>query len=511
MGARQTIVVIDFGGQYNQLIARRVRDMGVYSELVPYWTSLEAIKAFDPIGIILTGGPLSAFGEDSPKLDKGVYELGVPVLGICYGMQITAHLLGGEVATGKVGEFGGVVCHYGDHPLLSDLPRDGICWMSHRDKVVRLPQGFVGIAHTDDTEYAAFASDERRIYGVQFHPEVLHTVGGLDLMHRFVYQVCGAKGDWTMDNFVDEQVALLSKQLQGKKVLLGLSGGVDSSVLAALLNKAAPDSLICVFVDHGLLRLNERQEVEEVFGKQFGINLITADASDRFLQALEGVTEPERKRKIIGETFVRVFEEEARKIGKVDYLAQGTIYPDRVESGTGNSAVIKSHHNVGGLPSVVDFDGLVEPLRDLFKDEVRKLGFALGLPRHIVMRQPFPGPGLGVRVLGEITPDKLRIVREADAIFREEIAKAGLDESIWQYFAALSNMRSVGVKGDSRSYDYAVVLRAVASVDAMTAEWFKIPYEVLDAASTRITNEVSGVNRVLYDVTNKPPATIELE
>ncbi len=511
MNARQTIVVIDFGGQYNQLIARRVRDMGVYSELVPYTVTAQKVASFDPIGIILTGGPLSAFGADSPKLDKGIYELGVPVLGICYGMQITAHLLGGEVAEGKVGEFGGVVCHYDEHPLLAAMGKEGTCWMSHRDKVVALPEGFVGIARTKDTEYAAMACDAKRIYGVQFHPEVLHTEHGLDLMHSFVYDICGAKGDWTMSNFIDEQVAALRKQLDGKKVLLGLSGGVDSSVLAALLYKACPDSLICVFVDHGLLRKNEREEVEEVFGKQFGVNLITADAAGRFLKALEGVVEPERKRKIIGETFVRVFEEEARKIGKVDYLAQGTIYPDRVESGVGNSAVIKSHHNVGGLPSVVDFDGLVEPLRDLFKDEVRRLGFALGLPRHIVMRQPFPGPGLGVRVLGEITEDKLRIVREADYIFREEIAKAGLDESIWQYFAALSNMRSVGVKGDSRSYDYAVVLRAVASVDAMTAEWYKIPYDVLDVVSTRITNEVSGVNRVLYDITNKPPATIELE
>lgn len=511
MNTRQTIVVIDFGGQYNQLIARRVRDMGVYSELVPYTVSAEKVASYDPIGIILTGGPLSAFGEDSPKLDKAIYELGVPVLGICYGMQITAHLLGGKVAKGAVGEFGGVVCHYGDHPLFAGLSKDGTCWMSHRDQVVELPEGFDVIAHTEDTPIAAFACDDRRIYGVQFHPEVLHTVGGLQLMHNFVYDVCGAKGDWTMSNFIDEQVALLRRQMQGKKVLLGLSGGVDSSVLAALLYKACPDSLICVFVDHGLLRKGERQDVEQVFGKQFAVNLITADARDRFLTALKGVEEPERKRKIIGETFVRVFEEEARKIGKVDYLAQGTIYPDRVESGSGNSAVIKSHHNVGGLPSVVEFDGLIEPLRDLFKDEVRKLGFALGLPKQLVMRQPFPGPGLGVRVLGEVTEDKLRIVREADYIFRQEVAKAGLDESVWQYFAALSNMRSVGVKGDSRSYDYAVVLRAVASVDAMTAEWFKFPYEVLDTVSTRITNEVAGVNRVLYDITNKPPATIELE
>lgn len=508
----QTIIVLDFGGQYNQLIARRVRDMHVFSELLPNTASVEEIKSKDPIGIIFTGGPLSAFSETSPKLDRRILEIGVPVLGICYGMQITAHTLGGEVKSCETSEFGKIPVNYANHPLFAGIDNENVCWMSHTDRVTVLPEGFCGIASTKNTEFAAMADDARRIYGVQFHPEVVHTSQGFEILKNFVFGICKANGDWTMDGFVQHQIDKLGRELQGKKCLLALSGGVDSSVCAALLHNAAPESLVCVFVDHGLLRKNEREEVEKLFGDQFGINLITVDASKIFLEKLAGVTEPEKKRKIIGEEFIRVFEREAKKIGKVDFLAQGTIYPDVVESGRGGgSAVIKSHHNVGGLPSVVDFEALVEPLRDLFKDEVRKVGFELGLPPNIVMRQPFPGPGLGVRVIGEITEEKLAILREADAIYREEIARAGLQYEIWQYFAVLTDLKSVGVMGDHRTYDYTVGLRAVNSLDAMSADWYHLPYDVLDRTSSRIVNEVHGVNRVVYDVTAKPPATIEWE
>lgn len=511
MAKRETVVVVDFGGQYSQLIARRVRDMKVYSELIPCTTSAEKIKEIDPIGIIFTGGPLSTFDETALTIDPEVFNLGIPIFAICYGMQLTAQMNGGKVKTAKVGEYGKVEIEYKDHPLFEGVNKKNTVWMSHHDSVDKLGKGFKVIASTKDTEIAAYANDEKKIYGFQFHPEVVHSVQGLDIMKNFLYKICNAKGEWTMDSFVSDQVASLKEKLKGKKVLLALSGGVDSSVCAALLNRACPEGLICVFVDHGLLRKGEREEVEKVFKEQFKINLITADASKRFLKKLKNKSEPEKKRKIIGREFIKVFEKEAKKIGKVDFLAQGTIYPDVVESGVGKSQVIKSHHNVGGLPSVVDFEEIVEPLRDLYKDEVRKVGFELGLPENIVMRQPFPGPGLAIRVLGNITKDKLDLLRDVDYIFREEIANAGLDKEIWQYFAVLTNMRSVGVMGDERTYDYTVALRGVSSVDAMTADWYKIPYEVLDKCSNRIVNECKHINRVVYDITSKPPSTIEWE
>ena len=508
---RETIVVVDFGGQYSQLIARRVRDMKVYSELVPCTTTAEKIKEMNPIGIIFTGGPLSAFADFAYKIDENVFKLGIPILGICYGMQITAQTLGGEVCPAPVGEYGKVEVEYKEHILFDGVKKKNIVWMSHQDYVKKLGKGFVSIASSSSTPNAAMANDKKKIYGLQFHPEVVHTNQGLKIMQNFIYKICGAKGNWTMGSFVKTQIEQLREKLAGKKVLLALSGGVDSSVCAALLQKACPEGLICVFVDHGLLRKFEREEVERVFKDQFNINLITADASKRFLRKLKGVKEPEKKRKIIGKQFIKVFEKEAKKIGKVDFLAQGTIYPDVVESGTASGAVIKSHHNVGGLPSVVDFEEIIEPLRDLYKDEVRKLGKELGLPDELVMRQPFPGPGLAIRIIGKITKEKLDLLRDADYIFRDEIAKAGLDRDIWQYFAVLTSMRSVGVMGDHRTYDYTIVLRGVSSVDAMTADWYKIPHDVLDKCSTRIVNECKHINRIVYDITSKPPSTIEWE
>ena len=508
---KETVLVIDFGGQYNQLIARRVRDLNVYCELIPCGTPLEKIKAKNPIGIIFTGGPNSVFGADALKVDEGIYTLGVPVLGICYGAQLIAHQLGGKVRSAAVGEYGQVKAVYKKSVIFDGLPEEGVCWMSHTDSVSELPDGFEITAFTADCPVAAMQNTRKRIYAVQFHPEVAHTQNGTLMLKNFLYKACGASGDWTMKDFVARKVAEIREKVGDKKVLCAMSGGVDSAVAATLVHRAVGDRLTCVYVDHGLMRKNETEEVRQVFKDGLGMNLILADAEELFLRKLAGVTDPESKRKIIGREFITVFEKEAEKIGKVDYLVQGTIYPDVIESGSGDSAVIKSHHNVGGLPDVVDFEEIIEPLRDLFKDEVRAVGFELGLPEQVVMRQPFPGPGLGIRVIGEITKEKLETLRDADFIYREEIAKAGLSGQIWQYFAVLTDTRSVGVMGDMRTYDYTVALRAVLSVDAMTADWAKIPYEVLGAVSSRIVNEVRNVNRVVYDITSKPPATIEWE
>lgn len=509
---RETVVVLDFGGQYNQLIARRVREAHVYAELMPYQTSAEQIKEKEPIGIIFTGGPKSVYEEGAPVCDEKILELGIPILGICYGSQLLSMKLGGHVASAPAGEYGKTDIQYDpSNVLLQDMDPESICWMSHMDYIDKAPDGFEILATTGACPVAAFANDEKKIYGVQFHPEVQHTVKGQSILERFLFDICGAKGDWDMNDYAKQSIEKIRERVGDKKVLLALSGGVDSSVCAVLLHKAIGKNLTCVFVDTGLMRKFEPEEVENVFQKQFDMNLVHVKAEQRFLEKLAGVTEPEKKRKIIGEEFIRVFEEEAKKIGKVHFLAQGTIYPDVVESGVGDAALIKSHHNVGGLPDHVDFEEIIEPLRELFKDEVRELGEELGLPRHMVWRQPFPGPGLAIRVIGEITKEKLDLLRDVDFIFRDEIAKAGLDEKIWQYFAVLTDMRSVGVMGDERTYDYTVALRGVTSVDAMTADWARIPYDVLGEVSNRIINEVGHINRIVYDVTSKPPATIEWE
>ena len=512
---RELIIVIDFGGQYNQLVARRVRECNVYCEIYSYKIDIEQIKEMNPKGIILTGGPNSCYQEDSPSYQKELFELGIPVLGLCYGAQLMMHKLGGKVITPEVGEYGKTQIHYAENGVLfKDMPQDSICWMSHFDRISEIAPGFENVAWTADCPIAATQNVEKNLYAIQFHPEVLHTVNGTQMIYNFVRGVCGCQGTWRMDSFVENTVKEIREKVGDGKVLLALSGGVDSSVAAGLLSRAIGKQLTCVFVDHGLLRKDEGDEVEAVFGPngQFDLNFIRVNAQERYYSKLAGVTEPERKRKIIGEEFIRVFEEEAKKIGAVDFLAQGTIYPDVVESGLGGeSAVIKSHHNVGGLPDYVDFKEIIEPLRNLFKDEVRKAGLELGIPEKLVFRQPFPGPGLGIRIIGEVTAEKVRIVQDADAIYREEIAKAGLDRSIGQYFAALTNMRSVGVMGDERTYDYAVALRAVNTVDFMTAEAAEIPFEVLQTVMSRIINEVKGVNRVFYDLTSKPPGTIEFE
>jgi len=542
---REMVIVLDFGGQYNQLVARRVRECNVYCEIYSYKTDIQKIKDMNPKGIILTGGPNSCYEEGAPTYSKELFELGIPVLGLCYGAQLMSHVLGGKVEKAPVREYGktrvfvnpnselftgvgGKVREIATAPIAMEGHDDNVkatqCWMSHFDYISKMAPGFRSVAHTADCPVAAAECAEKKLYAIQFHPEVLHTVEGTKMLYNFVRGICGCAGDWRMDSFVETSVEEIRSKVGDGKVLLALSGGVDSSVLAALLARAIGNQLTCVFVDHGLLRKNEGDEVEGVFGKDgdFDINFIRVNAQERYYAKLAGVEEPERKRKIIGEEFIRVFEEEAKKIGTVDFLAQGTIYPDVVESGLGGeSAVIKSHHNVGGLPDYVDFKDIVEPLRNLFKDEVRKVGLELGLPEYLVFRQPFPGPGLGIRIIGEVTGEKVKIVQDADYIYREEIGKAAAEHKAktgedpsWmpdQYFAALSNMRSVGVMGDERTYDYAVVLRAVKTIDFMTAEAANIPFDILQTVMSRIINEVRGVNRCMYDLTSKPPGTIEME
>ncbi len=512
--SHQIVIVLDFGGQYNQLIARRVRECGVYCEVKPYTTPLADLKAMNPIGFIFTGGPNSVYLEDSPKVDPALFDLGIPVLGICYGCQLMAHTLGGEVTAAhddSASEYGKTVTYYNTaSKLFQGIPEEGISWMSHGDYMAKVPEGFALTAHSDACPNVAIEDETRGFYGVQYHPEVNHTDHGITMIHNFLYHVCSAKGDWTMEDYMKTTIAAIREKVGDGKVLLALSGGVDSSVCAGLLAEAIGEQLTCVFVDHGLMRKDEGDEVEEAFAK-WTMNFIRVDAEERFLGKLAGISDPETKRKIIGEEFIRVFEEEAKKIGTVDFLAQGTIYPDVIESGHGDAAVIKSHHNVGGLPDYVDFKEIIEPLRLLFKDEVRQLGREVGLPEYLVMRQPFPGPGLAIRVIGDLTKAKLDTLRDADAIYREEIAKAGEDKNIGQYFAVLTNTKSVGVMGDGRTYDYTLALRAVTTSDFMTADWARIPYDVLDKVSVRIVNEVKGINRICYDITSKPPSTIEWE
>lgn len=507
---QELILVLDFGSQYNQLITRRIREMGVYSELHDHEISIEEIKKMNPKGIILSGGPNSVYEEGSFTIDPAIFDLGVPVLGICYGMQLMTKLLGGTVERANEREYGKAVITAETHSLFNMLPEEQTVWMSHSDKVIDIPEGFRMIANSPSCKYAAVENEERQLYGVQFHPEVRHTEYGNDLLRNFIRKICHCTGEWTMENFIDIEVEKIREQVGDKKVLCAMSGGVDSSVVAVLLHKAIGDQLTCIFVDHGLLRKGEGDMVMKQFGEGFNMNIIRVDAKDRFMSKLAGVSDPEQKRKIIGNEFVYVFDDEASKLEGVEFLAQGTLYTDIIESGTKTAQTIKSHHNVGGLPEDMQFE-LIEPINTLFKDEVRALGIELGIPEHLVWRQPFPGPGLGIRVLGEITEEKLEIVRESDAILREVIAQEGLERDIWQYFTVLPDIRSVGVMGDYRTYDYTIGVRAVTSIDGMTSDFARIDWEVLQKVSSRIVNEVNHVNRVVYDITSKPPSTIEWE
>lgn len=508
---KEVVVVLDFGGQYNQLIARRVRDAGVYCEMLPYYVSLDELKEKNLKGIIFSGGPNSVYSDRAPRVDEGIFYLGVPILGICYGMQLMAQMLGGKVEASTLKEYGkkAYVIKF-QSSLVDGVLLKNTCWMSHTDQLKYLPEGFKNFCSTDTTPYAIIGDDNRKLYGIQFHPEVKHTPEGQKILENFLFKICNCENNWSMNLYIENEVACIQELVGGNEVLCGLSGGVDSAVAAMLVHKAIGDQLTCIFVDHGMLRKGERESVEATFNGKYGIKLITIDAKDRFLSKLKGVSFPEDKRKIIGAEFIRVFKEESSKLGNFDFLVQGTLYSDVIESGTAIAETIKSHHNVGGLPDDIKFS-LIEPLRWLFKDECRKVGSVLGLPDSIVYRQPFPGPGLGIRILGEVSEDKLAILRDADFIVREEIEFYDKKRDVWQFFAILPNIRSVGVMGDSRTYDYTIAVRAVGSSDGMTADWSRIPYEVLERISNRIVNEVSHVNRVVYDITSKPPGTIEWE